>query len=473
MSARLRSRLAELDAQIAQQRRHLGELEQIRSNVERELHATAMFPVLTLPAEITTEIFLRCLPLAPLCIPRGQYSAPVVLASVCQAWRDITFAAPALWSKLDIRLDDVAHWGKGLVGDLADLWLSRAQNCPLTLEFTRFETEFPLKRLRKIIDRWSPQVQYLHLDLAGDDPVNIRTLGLDSASFPLLQSATVDCVPHSYPTPTILFGSAPLLHTLCMPSAASNEFTLPSMLTKFEGKLHGLELLTLAPNLIELICKFNRHDSDRSVTITHRNLASLTFTANNVEDYFCCDDILPHLALPALKHLDVSGIESYDSLESFITRSSPPLVSLSVKGNTVDSDFDHLRKNLSLVADTLESLEFVDIADAHFSSLVYFLRRYSYNIRALTFRDVHGSSGLDLLVRFLYEHSARLRTFRLVCITGPFFDDTICAGPSKTIDRIDGHLSRLAQAGMDIYLGATSKRYGRTLWPNVGSNSWR
>ncbi|KAJ6515489.1 hypothetical protein C8R45DRAFT_788752, partial [Mycena sanguinolenta] len=96
MSALLR--LVELDAQIIEQRRVLCELQETRTNVESELHATATFPVLTIPTELTAEIFLRCFQLLqPLRIPDFETSTPIVLSGVCRAWRDIALATPPNW----------------------------------------------------------------------------------------------------------------------------------------------------------------------------------------------------------------------------------------------------------------------------------------------------------------------------------------------------------------------------------------
>ncbi|KAF8213946.1 hypothetical protein K438DRAFT_1564130, partial [Mycena galopus ATCC 62051] len=98
MSARLRKRLAELDAQICEQRRALDELEQTRSDVECELHATARFPVLTLPIEITTEIFLSCIVVfGPFSIPHYSTPLPILLTRVCRGWRDVAIITPMLW----------------------------------------------------------------------------------------------------------------------------------------------------------------------------------------------------------------------------------------------------------------------------------------------------------------------------------------------------------------------------------------
>ncbi|KAJ7265435.1 hypothetical protein B0H12DRAFT_1011431, partial [Mycena haematopus] len=98
----LRKRLAELDAQIDEHRRALHDLQEVRTAVAQELSATATFPFLTLPVEITTEIFILSLPqFAGLGWDRSvrQYgnAVPISLTLVCRTWRNIALATPALW----------------------------------------------------------------------------------------------------------------------------------------------------------------------------------------------------------------------------------------------------------------------------------------------------------------------------------------------------------------------------------------
>ncbi|KAJ7368927.1 hypothetical protein DFH08DRAFT_677091, partial [Mycena albidolilacea] len=101
----LRKRLTEIDTQIKEHRRTLHALEQARTALERELRATATFPVLDLPVEIAAKIFVHCLPPSA---KLGWYrfmreyenTAPLVLTSVCRTWRGITLTTPALWTTL-------------------------------------------------------------------------------------------------------------------------------------------------------------------------------------------------------------------------------------------------------------------------------------------------------------------------------------------------------------------------------------
>ncbi|KAJ6515395.1 hypothetical protein C8R45DRAFT_207976 [Mycena sanguinolenta] len=462
-AAHLRTRIAQLDVQILEQRRVLHELQQTRSDVERELYATATFPVETLPTEIIAEIFLHCLPLLGILrFPGGETSAAIVLSSVSRVWRQIAHATPALWSNLRVEFD--ASSQPGLLEGLTDIWLSRARSCPVSLDFRcpqDSDEPFKLSRLRDIIHRWAHRVEFINLDL--EDPADIRALGLDSASFPLLQRATVGCYDDRPDfTRTTLFGNAPCLHDLRVGFGVFQPGTLKlpwPQLTKFQGTLYDLKMFTAAPNLTELTCQFDPTEADFPVT-THHNLTSLTLLLN-------CDDILHYLTLPALRHLDISQMPSYTSLRPFIARSSPPLVSLSARIDEYEHYFDNLQGVLPLVARTLQKLEFSSI---HADQLPYILSLNPdcYNIRTMVFEAVSGTVDLHSLPRFLYARTAQLRTFRLVWQESPFLDGEIRAGPLDTLDTIGGHLSQL---GMDIYLGTLDKNYVPVSGSTIEQNS--
>ncbi|KAF8213948.1 hypothetical protein K438DRAFT_2009070 [Mycena galopus ATCC 62051] len=465
MSAHLRSRLAELDAQICEQRRALGKLEQTRSDVERELHAIATFPVSTLPTEITAEIFLSCLVIFdPFSIPHYRTPLPILLTSVCRAWRDIALITPMLWSTLRVQFDRISGSvasNSGFIEGFIDQWLTCAGNLPLSLDFESRRKVFTLNRLRGIIHRWSHRVQHIHLNLGWcSDP---SPLGLDSVEFPLLQGATLT-IDAEANAPIIVFSNAPQLHQFCLlsNSLAPNTFTLAwSQLTKFEGSLWDLALFALAPNLTEMTCRFN--DPDEDIAITHRSLESLTILGEH-----STVDLMRYLTLPALRCLVVSEPTDYHSLESFLTRSSPPLISLSV---TRSRSFDHLRQCLPLVGGTLESLEVSKVSGDDIDNvLTWFNKHILPNMHTLSFRDHQGLCDFQELVNFLYARSNKLRTFGIVWKSNPFLGRIVRAGRPHNKsghdiidyhmrDTVKNHISHLAQQGMDIYLGTADTNF--------------
>ncbi|KAJ7252245.1 hypothetical protein C8J57DRAFT_1520084 [Mycena rebaudengoi] len=54
------------------------------------------YPVLTLPAEITSEIFIHFLPIYPLRPPPTGLLSPALLGQICRKWRDVALGTPRL-----------------------------------------------------------------------------------------------------------------------------------------------------------------------------------------------------------------------------------------------------------------------------------------------------------------------------------------------------------------------------------------
>ncbi|KAJ7191779.1 hypothetical protein GGX14DRAFT_380761, partial [Mycena pura] len=90
-------------------------------------------PALTLPNELTTRIFLHCLP------PHGRVrpnpkTGPLLVAQICRHWRAVALSFPALWASIVLEFhssiaEPVINRRTALVG----LWLSRASRSPLSI----------------------------------------------------------------------------------------------------------------------------------------------------------------------------------------------------------------------------------------------------------------------------------------------------------------------------------------------------
>ncbi|KAF8161778.1 hypothetical protein K438DRAFT_1985555 [Mycena galopus ATCC 62051] len=238
---------------------------------------------------------------------------------------------------------------------------------------------------------------------------------------------------------------------------SSIRLVLPRLqLTKFYNQpMRDLEIFERASNLTEVVCDFQPLHEFLFHEIIHTRLTSLTVTEG-------VSQIFTYLTLPALQHLDISSDYRCDNLETFLMRSSPPLVSLAALA--ADEDFNWARC-LAPVARTLENIHFGYPSPEVISTLFDILSPSSLpHIRALSLDEIDPEDVLDYekLVRFLYlcsSDSAHLRSFRLLWQYSPFWDKK-CYGPDqKPLDTITGHLSRLAQVGMDIHLGTKNKNY--------------
>ncbi|KAJ7174056.1 hypothetical protein C8R43DRAFT_873400, partial [Mycena crocata] len=91
--AELRIRLEEVSSLIELQNQVLRDLEKTKSDIRSQLN-TFSDPMARLPLEISSEIFMLCLPRNPL--PNKKY-APLIFLNICHAWSDIALSTPLLW----------------------------------------------------------------------------------------------------------------------------------------------------------------------------------------------------------------------------------------------------------------------------------------------------------------------------------------------------------------------------------------
>ncbi|KAJ7458026.1 hypothetical protein B0H11DRAFT_2062364 [Mycena galericulata] len=123
----LQARIKKISADIERQKKLLKNLEQNKCLVQRQLNA-ARDPVARLPLEISSEIFIQCLPSLP---EPGAHRLPMILLNVCNAWTSIALSTPALWEAIRV----VYPRAEGFP-QLLTIWLQRACNRPLSVSFT-------------------------------------------------------------------------------------------------------------------------------------------------------------------------------------------------------------------------------------------------------------------------------------------------------------------------------------------------
>ncbi|KAJ7143645.1 hypothetical protein C8R46DRAFT_1360456 [Mycena filopes] len=125
-----RTRLAENKAKILELELPLSFLKQENDLIQDRLDAYA-HPVLTLPNEILSEIFIQFLPVYPETPPIIGRSSPNVLGQICRKWRAIALSTPQLWRAISFSLAN----GKRLAQKihLLETWLQRSGSCLLSL----------------------------------------------------------------------------------------------------------------------------------------------------------------------------------------------------------------------------------------------------------------------------------------------------------------------------------------------------
>jgi hypothetical protein len=300
----LRAHIDRLSSEIDLQKEVLKKLEHEKVIVQRQLNAV-LDPVARLPLELSSEIFLQTMPVG---LPEpGAYHVPMLLLNICHAWTAIALSTPALWSAIEITFPSAKRFQK-----LLPLWLHRAGNRPLSVSLRgKLEAD-----AAEII--WRHGQQLKHLEICYDEEERDDDSDEDS-------DADIDLFGGTRP------GPLPLLETLTIRGLADER--------EYPG-LQILELLHLAPNLIECIFQFmdpvdNIGATEAFAEVVLPALRRLMFGGRIEEEPNSDDGILRHLSLPALETLSLLDI-SGDELVCFLKRSSPPLQELVIRLGTAD-----------------------------------------------------------------------------------------------------------------------------------------
>ncbi|KAJ6463974.1 hypothetical protein C8R45DRAFT_505353 [Mycena sanguinolenta] len=192
----LLARIDEISADIEDQLEVIRQLRISKSVAQRRLNALRD-PIALLPVEISSEIFLQCLPSFPQTSAPGPHTAPMHFMKICKGWSDLALSTPALWAVIELRHSRA---------EVLQSWLHRARNCPLSIALhTKLNSD-----ATAVFRRCAPQLTHLALYAALD--IN------PSISFPCLETLTFD---GSYlPSEIIkLFGLTPNLVRCTLPHA--------------------------------------------------------------------------------------------------------------------------------------------------------------------------------------------------------------------------------------------------------------
>ncbi|KAJ6543916.1 hypothetical protein B0H19DRAFT_1238507 [Mycena capillaripes] len=311
----LRQELAELEISIAGQRVLLQELEKRKSTVRAELDAF-IFPVLTLPNEITTEIFIQYAFDKDYWKDRFPCLA-VHLLSVCRAWRALALSVPALWVTLDLR-------ARGELEGFVDTWFSRAGTLPLSLDWDGSTVKPWSGRLNAIIHQYAPRLESLHLRISKGCVSHLT----HSMPFPLLQdldlsNPDVETSPAPLTTPVLTFREAPRLRRVALEHISPASLMPPWGLLQTFCALEitpqeCLDVLRAAPLLRKLEfygCSTNNPFNNDEPVVFHPRLTSFRLCNQSQE-------IMQYLALSALDVLYFGAFQGLDDdiFVPFLTR---------------------------------------------------------------------------------------------------------------------------------------------------------
>ncbi|KAJ7223919.1 hypothetical protein C8J57DRAFT_1731382 [Mycena rebaudengoi] len=474
--AELRIQLSEVDELITQQKRALEELEARHTSIRLQLDCVA-YPVLTLPFEITSEIFIHCLPERPSPIidrhdelPAAALEAPILLLRICKEWRRIALAVPALWSTLQLSLDidseemgmaRIASLGISSLVDSYDAWLARACARPLSLGFSGC-LEDNLDHAVTILTRYAPQLQRIELELELVTLPQSSALITGPISFPMLQRLRIvmpDAIEDGGEDGVKIrfFADATQLREVILWDVHPAFMQLPwDHLTAFTGEhmtvADCLWVLRAAPLLIECTLG-NMDDADEGPTrklVSHSRLQKL-----RLPDYGF--HLLRFLDLPALQALYLDDLYLGEGDESgwllpFISRSLS-LHLFSLKLRPYRSSQKPLGNNSFRAMYKLRDFEFHDTMpdfERHFLSMLDRTKETDFlpNLRSLSFfSDNHivDSELLHALSTRCTGEGMKLESFRLIW-------PEMTHVPTSTLQLPS--LRKLVKDGMKIHIGA-------------------
>ncbi|KAJ7123820.1 hypothetical protein C8R43DRAFT_1031662 [Mycena crocata] len=395
----LRARIEDISSAITRQRSALRDLEKAKSELQRHLNAI-LDPITRLPLEISSDIFLRCLPATP--SPSHDVS-PTTFLGVCHSWSDIALATPSLWAAFHVHRES-----SGDIHKVMELWFSRAH--PRALSISLHGDLDP--DVCDAVHENAQRVESLELYFPSSDE-----LAQITTPFPCLKNLTV--------------GPA-------ISEEAVDQESYPDFYS--EDGDECVAMLCASPNLVECTFEainFRAVPDDLSIS-SHPSLRHLHFTSlSSVE-------ILRYLTLPALESLWIPSLDISDGqFLDFLTRSSP-LRCLRLTMPT----FVCLVKSLDRLAPNLVELDLTWCDDSDFLDelIGYLSQALIPNLRSLTLRQIRPEpSQYESLVGLISGRQSRLRTVRLLWP----YSQPIRSPDAGTI----AALRELVAHGMEIHVG--------------------
>ncbi|KAJ7498519.1 hypothetical protein FB451DRAFT_1548371 [Mycena latifolia] len=336
-NAKLRERASELILDISHKQLLLDD-------IQRQLDSI-VYPVLTLPPEITSEIFVHCLPARRDFDVVNLDEAPLLLMHVCSAWRQIAISIAALWTTLHIDMQDIGpHFS-----EIVRIWLSRARQRPLSVKIVGLLSKIrDFDGFLETFCRHAGRMHSLELNIA---PGDFNNMDKHRLAFSLLHSLTIrpdiECGQWlGDPNAIEIFHEVPMLNEVLMVDTPPSFIALPwKQLRKFTGEMftvpNCMEALHLMPNLVE--GRFAVRDMYinhvPSTVISHPKMESFTLFSVSTDKSGVANstEILGYLSLPGLQTLQIlspdPGLFDDTVFDSFLWRSAPPLRKLVIRGD--------------------------------------------------------------------------------------------------------------------------------------------
>ncbi|KAJ7222953.1 hypothetical protein C8J57DRAFT_1536162 [Mycena rebaudengoi] len=418
--------------------------------------------ILTLPPEITSEIFVQCL--------KGQVhpaplAAPLIFLAICRSWHAIAVSTPALWAELNLNFSRLPL-APGKVAEIIIAWFSRAGTLPLSFRTSTLflKDQESLKfGLRTVIHGYAARLQVLRV--YGNPHI---LLGLPSgAVFPLLRKLDLGSWSSFIDEPPIeAFQMVPLLQTLSLDTVPPAVLKIPweqltHVVASNIGVAVGMSVLRSAPYLRQFC--LNGPSGHLHITDTPNPGPPLLHSHLLLLELRYAEELIPLLTLPALEKFDISGafadifplrFISSPSLQTFTFGTSTPAVSLRW--------IQHMEH--------LTTLELNSPKWPHKDELIRTLNRahqpqFLPKLRSLALLQCESKEVTESLLEALHSRAgpvdegfAVLRQFRLQWPYYAGYEGTDAINRRRSSIHTD-EMEKLVARGMEIYVGTGDKNY--------------
>ncbi|KAF7298761.1 hypothetical protein MIND_00823600 [Mycena indigotica] len=330
----LRAELHQINQQIDLQRRVLYDLEVSRFAVQSKLSQLAVYPILTLPPELTSEIFVHCLPEDSWA---DIYEAPLLLTRVCRTWAHIAASTPALWRSLRLCLGE---WDDQELRELLETWFRPNRGSALKIVLGGDLARVDLPEFMTSLQRHAHHISSLSLTLTARNLALLKSFPLKMRFLRELEITVEDEEDEIYAEPVDLkdvFVDTSQLTQVHVDQILPANITLPwQQLTDFQCYDYFLdevlEVLRLIPNLVSLdvTLGLEDHRDPARDKLIHHNLQRLTVMEQERLDRQETLHLLHFLTLPKLDTLKTEELEER-TLRAFMRRSDiPPLATMHV-----------------------------------------------------------------------------------------------------------------------------------------------
>ncbi|KAJ7277208.1 hypothetical protein C8J57DRAFT_1581494 [Mycena rebaudengoi] len=335
----LRDELAGLHVSIAHRRHPLEKHEHRRAVVEAEL-ALYTYPILTLPLEITSEIFMQSLPSHGAVVPHPS-SSPLILLRICRTWRILALSTPTLWTDLYIAIEGVHRTlrAPGKLETFVEAWFHRARTLPCSFHFFGMGDHNDDHGLNMILATHAAHLREITISIDAGSLLRLH----GGTPFAILHHLSLHTNKGSFPSgaATDVFRLAPQRRSLHLGSVPPSALTVPwEQLTTFSARFVELEeclgVLRKAHCLSELsLWDVEETQATSGPPFSHPGLISLKLSGRSRSR-----GIIRLLALPNLQRLQLRELSAFpddtiplqfissSSLHTFAFGHNTPMVTL-------------------------------------------------------------------------------------------------------------------------------------------------